>query len=142
AVVGHIDHASDYPAVDRISLGHRFPRVGLELLDPERDPLLGAVELQNLDRDLVADVQNFGWVGDAPVRHVGDVQQSVDAAEIDERAVLVQILDYAGHDRAFFEVFERGRLTDVDRFFHRRLARDHDVAATPVELDDLYRNVL
>src|SRR4030095_8452997 len=54
AVGGHIDHASDYPAVDRISLGHRFPRVGLELLDPERDPLLGAVELQNLYRDLGA----------------------------------------------------------------------------------------
>ena len=40
-------------------------------------------------------------------RHVGDVQQAVDAAEVDERAVLGEVLDDALDDRAFLQALEQ-----------------------------------
>ena len=40
-------------------------------------------------------------------RHVGDVEQAVDPAEIDERAVVGDVLDGAFEDDALFEYLER-----------------------------------
>src|SRR5262249_20222108 len=57
AVVGHVDHAADHPAVYRVALHHGLPRIGFELLNAQRDALLGPVELQHLDRDLLPDLQ-------------------------------------------------------------------------------------
>jgi hypothetical protein len=79
---------------------------------------------------------------DAAIRHVGDVQQAVQAAQIDEGAVFGQVLDHAGDDGAFLQLIERGALALVDLLFHGQLARDHHVAAAPVQLDDLDRNIL
>src|ERR1017187_5172182 len=50
AIIGDVDHAADDAAVHRVALHHRVPRVRFQLLDAERDALLGAVELENLDR--------------------------------------------------------------------------------------------
>ncbi len=69
-------------------------------------------------------------------RHVGDVQQPVQPAEIDERAVLGEILHHAGKNRAFFQMLQRLAALLVLLAFQQFLARDHDVAALLVELDD------
>jgi hypothetical protein len=42
-------------------------------------------------------------VVDAAPGHVGDVQQAVDAAEVDERAEVGDVLDRAGDDVALLE---------------------------------------
>ncbi len=78
----------------------------------------------------------------APVRHVADVQQPVDSAQIDEGAVVGQILDDSGNHAAFFQHLQRRALARVLLFLHRHLARHHHVAAAAVQLDDLDRNVL
>ena len=70
------------------------------------------------------------------------MQQAVDAAQVDERAVIGQVLHHAGDHRALGQVLQRGALADLDLLFHRHLARDHHVSAAAVELDDLDRNVL
>jgi hypothetical protein len=57
-----------------------LPRIDLELLEAERDALALAVELQDDDVQLVADLELLGRVVDAAPRHVRDVQQAVDAA--------------------------------------------------------------
>ena len=68
--------------------------------------------------------------------HVGDVQQSVDAAQVDKRAVVGQVLDRAGQDGVFVQLLQRlGALLGL-LFFQQLLARDHDVAALLVQLDD------
>ena len=68
--------------------------------------------------------------------HVGDVQQAVDAAEIDEGAVIGEVLDRAVENRALFEVLEGRRAPGVLLLFEDLLAGDDDVAALLVELDD------
>ena len=52
-------------------------------------------------------LQDFRRMVDAAPCHVGDVQQAVDAAEVDERTVIGDVLDHALDDLALFEVLAR-----------------------------------
>ena len=52
---------------------------------------------------VLADVQRLGRMVDAPPGDVGDVQQAVDAAEIDEGAVVGDVLHHAVEDLAFLQ---------------------------------------
>jgi hypothetical protein len=118
--------------------GDVLPRVRLELLEAERDALALPVDVEDLDLDLLADLDHLRRVRDAAPRHVGDVQQAVHAAEVDERAEVGDVLDDALPD-----------LVDLRELLHQLLAlparsplEDHaarhdDVAAPLVQLDDL-----
>src|SRR5580692_1370219 len=112
------------------------PGVGRELLESQRDALLVFVVLQNLYLNLIADVHQIFRVSQASPRHVGNVEQAIEAAEIDERAVLGEVLDYAGEDRSFFEVLEGLGALFVLLAFEQVFPRDDYVAALLVELDD------
>ena len=74
---------------------------------------------------------------DALPRHVGDVQQAVDAAQVDERAVVGEVLDHALDDRAFLQLVEQFGALGAVFLLDDRAARHHDVVALLVELDDL-----
>ena len=62
---------------------------------PRRDALALPVDVEDLDLDLLADLHHLGRVRHAAVRHVGDVEQAVDAAQVDERAEVGDVLDHA-----------------------------------------------
>src|SRR5262245_9960447 len=64
------------------------------------------------------------------------MEQAVQAAEVDERAVFGDVLDLALDDDALFEVLERLALLAVDHLFEDDLARENDVAAFLVNLQD------
>ena len=124
---------------DRVLGVDAFPRIGLELLHAERDALRLRVEADDLHLDVLADLQRLGRMVDAPPRDVGDVQQAVDAAEIDERAVVGDVLDHAFEDLAFLEAGDQlGALLGAALLEHGA-ARDDDVAARAVHLEDLER---
>ena len=74
---------------------------------------------------------------DALPRHVGDVQQAVDAAEVDERAVVGEVLDGALDDGAFLQLLEQLRALGAVFLLDDRTTRHDDVVALLVELDDL-----
>ena len=137
AVVGDVGDLAEQARALRVAARDAVPRVVAELLDAERDAVLLGVELQHLGVELLADLDDFARVADTAPGHVGDVEQAVDAAEVDERAVLGDVLDHAVDDRAFAQ-----RLHQLGALFaHRGLdhgtARQHDVVALAVELDDL-----
>src|SRR6266851_874915 len=81
-------------------------------------------------------------MADAAPRHVRDVQQAVDAAQIDERAVVGDVLDDAFEDLALGERLERVLLLLGVLFLEQRLARQHDVAALLVDLDHAHAELL
>ncbi len=137
AVVGDRDHLAVDPRADRVLLLDVLPRVRLELLQAERDALALAVEVQDLDLDLLADPHHLRGMGDAAPRHVGDVEQAVDAAEVHERAEVGDVLDHALAHLALLQLGEELRLHLLALFLEHRAARDHDVPAALVELDDL-----
>jgi hypothetical protein len=70
------------------------------------------------------------------------VEQAVDAAEIDERAVLGEVLDDPLDDLPFLEALERLALELGALLLEQHAAGQDDVAALLVELDDLELVVL
>src|SRR3954471_23747665 len=79
---------------------------------------------------------------DAAPRHVGDVEESIDAPQVDERAVVGDVLDDAAEDLAFGERVERVLLLLGVLLFEEDLAREDDVAALLVDLDDAHAQFL
>ena len=142
AVVGQADDLAAHARADRIAIHHVRPRIGDELLVAERDALGRRVVLEHDHVDLVVDLEQLGRMADAAPRHVGDVQQAVDAAEIDERAVVGDVLDDALEHLALGERLERVLLLLGVLLLEQRLAREHDVAALLVDLDDAHAQLL
>ena len=65
------------------------------------------------------------------------MEQAVDAAEVDERAVVGEVLDHAGEDHALLELLEGALLELLALLLEQGAAGEDDVAALLVELDDL-----
>src|SRR5262245_21571615 len=73
---------------------------------------------------------------DALPGHVRDVQQAIDAAEVDERTVVGEVLDHTLDDCAFLQIVEQRIALGAVFLFDDRAARHHHVVALLVELDD------
>ena len=104
---------------------------------PRRDAVLLGVELQHLGLQFLADLHHLARVAHTAPGHVGDVQQAVDAAQVDERTVFGDVLDHAVDDRAFVQRGQQLGAFFAHRGFDHSAARQHDVVALAVELDDL-----
>src|SRR5688572_1846440 len=142
AVVGQADDLAAHARADRVAVLHRRPRVLHQLFVTERDALGRRVVLQHRDVDFVVDLEQLRGMADAAPRHVGDVQQAVDAAEVDERAVVGDVLDRAAELLARGERLGRRLLLLGVLLLEERLARQHDVAALLVDLDHAHAQLL
>src|SRR5262249_42252390 len=76
---------------------------------------------------------------DPPPSDVGDVQQPVDAAEIDERAVVGDVLDHPIDDLALFQVLHQLLPLLGAGFFEHGAARYDDIAAPAIHFENLER---
>ena len=122
---------------DRIFGGDVFPRIGLELLHAEADALRLGIDADDLHLHRVADIHDLARMGDASPGHVGDMQQAVDAAEIDEGAIVGDVLDHAVDDLALFEPGDDLAALLGAGLFQHRAAGDDDIAAAAIHLQDL-----
>jgi hypothetical protein len=91
-----------------ISAGSESHGWGVSCFMPRRNTLLGFVEVQYYDVQLSGRAAALRSGGDAAPRDVGDVQQAVDTAEVDEHAEVGHVLDHAFEYLTFFEVVEDG----------------------------------
>src|SRR4029079_11120200 len=78
-----------------------------------------------------------GGMIDAPPGDVGDVQQPVDAAQVDERAVVRDVLHDAVDNLTFFEILNQLLALLRTGFFENGAAGHHDIAAAAIHLQDL-----
>jgi hypothetical protein len=97
------------------------------------------IDLDDLHLYRLTDVQDLGRMVDAPPSDVGDMQQAVDAAKIDEGAVVGDVLDRAVDDLAFDEVGDDLVALFGAALFEHGAARDDDIAAPAIHLQDLER---
>ena len=139
AVIGDVRDTALELRADRILRGNAFPRIGLELLHAERDALRFLIDLDDLNLDGLADRENFRRMVDAAPCDVGDMQQAVDAAEVHERTVIGDVLDDAFQHLTFLEVLDEFLTLFGAGLFEHGAARDDDVAAALVHLEDLER---
>src|SRR5690606_26248915 len=137
AVVGQVGDAGHYAGVFRVTGLDGDPRVFAQLLQTQGDAVALAVELQHLDVDLVTNVDDFRRMLDALPGHVGDVQQAVHAAQVDERAVVGEVLDDTLDLLAFLQGFQQGFALGAVLGFQNAAAGNDNVVALLVQLDDL-----
>src|SRR6202158_2321479 len=139
AVVGDVGDAAGEARVQRILRLDALPGIVEQLLHAERNTVGFVVDLDDLDLHGLADSQDFGRVIDPAPGDIGDVQQAVNAAEINERTVIGDVLDHAVDDLTLFEVLHQFLALLGAGLFENRAARHHDVAAAAVHLEDLER---
>src|SRR5437660_3020134 len=139
AVVGDVGDAAGEARVERILRLDPLPGIIEQLLHAERDAVGLVVDLDDLDLHGLADSQDFGRVIDPPPGDIGDVQQAVDAAEVDERTVIGDVLDHAVDHLTLFEVLHQLLALFGAGLFQNRAARHHDVASAAIHLEDLER---
>ena len=132
-----VDDLPAQAAADRVAVLDAFPRVVRLLLQTQRDAFALAVHVQNHDFELVGDVDHLGRVLDAPPTHVGDVQQSVQAVEVDEYTEIGDVLDHAFATLAFLDGLHQDLLLLAQTFFDQLPARHDDVPPFGVDLQDL-----
>jgi hypothetical protein len=130
------------PRAGRVAAGNADPGILAELLHPQRDAVLLLVELEHLGFDFVAHREYLRRVLHAAPGEVGDVQQTVDAAQVHERAVIGDVLDDALHHRAFLQAFQQLLALLALRGLEHGAPRHHHVVALAVELDDLEIHLL
>ena len=98
--------------------------------------------LQHDHFNFVANLQHFGRMLNSAPRHIGDVQQAVDAAEVDESAIVGDVLHRAFQDDALFEDAEGLFLERCALALEHTAARYHHVAARAIEFQDLETTAL
>ena len=136
-VIGQVGHLAEQTRSGRIAAGKPDPRILAQLLESQRNAVLLVVELEHLRREFVADGQHLGGMLDAAPRQIGDVQQSVDPAQIYECAVVGDVLDDALDHHAFLQRLEQLLPVLALGSLEYRAARHDHVVAFAVELDDL-----
>ncbi len=113
------------------------PGIRLELLEAQGDALALAVEVQHLDAHHLADLEHLARVPDAAPAHVGDVQQAVEAEQVDKRAEVGQVLDHAGAHLAVLDLLDELLAVEGALLLEQLAAAHHHVATLGVDLDQL-----
>src|SRR5690554_2682417 len=137
AVVGQVGNTRHNAGTFRITGLDIDPGIGAQLLQTQGNTVALAVELQNFYIDFVAHIDDFARVLDALPSHIGNVQQTIHTAQVDEGAVVGEVLD----DTFCFHTFLQGSqqrftLCTVFSFQNRAAGYDH-VVTLLVELDNL-----
>ena len=117
------------------------PGIFLKLLERQGDLVGLAVDLEDLEGQLVADVQHVRGVLNALPRDLGDREQAVDAAEVDERAEVGDPDDLAGDDLTHLEGGEDfgAELALLGR--NRLAVRQDELVPALIHFDDLERQL-
>src|SRR5690606_26005668 len=122
---------------DLVGPGELLPRVLLGRLERQGDPLPLHVDVEDLDRDLLADLDHLGRVVDVLPGELGDVDETVDATEIHERTEVDDRGDDALADLALLEGVEEGLANLRLRLLKPGAAGQNHVVTVLVQLNDL-----
>src|SRR6266567_1954301 len=93
AVIHQTDHLTLHTCADGILFRHRMPRIGRELFHAQGNTFFFGIELEHNDFDFFTHLNDFGGMVDASPGHIADVENAINAAEIDEGAVAGNIFD-------------------------------------------------
>jgi len=112
----------------------------LLLLEPQCDLLLFAIDLKDLDFDLLVDGNHFRWVTDPFPTHIGDVKQTIDATQVDERTEVGDVLDDTFADLADFQFCHEVFAIFFALLLNQRSSADDDIASRFVDLENFALN--
>ena len=137
AVGENVDDLALDLGTDREAFLDIVPRTRQCLLESERDSLALLVDLQHLDVDFLLDLEHLRGVIDSPPGHVGDVEEAIDATEVDERAEVGDVLDGPPADLVEFDLRHQVGLLLLALLLQQFATADDDVHARLIDFDDL-----
>src|SRR5437899_2723807 len=114
----------------------------MTLIVSEQEHIAFAIEFVNLDLQSVAYLKKLGRILQASPGHISDMQKSVDTAEIDERAIVGQILNLPFNDNLFFYLVEGVIFSTGVALLEHGLARKDDIRSLSIQLNYLGFNLL
>src|SRR5207249_2224146 len=140
ALVHEAQHPAPQLGAHGIRLADAQPRIFLRLLQAQRDPLVLGVHVQDQHLDLVALLHDFGgMLHSLGPRHVGDVDQAVDAGlDLHERAERGEVAHFSLHPHAHGVLLGQ-RHPGV---FLGLLQAEADTLALPVDIEDFDLDLL
>ncbi len=138
-IIGDVCHPAGIFGSDRIFGCDAFPRIRFKLLHAEGNTLSLRIETNHLHLDALANLQGIGRMIDAAPGDIGHMQKAIDAAEIDEGAVIGDILDNAFEHLAFVQIGDQLVALFGAGVFQDGTARDNDVAAPAIHFQNLKR---
>jgi two-component system sensor histidine kinase HydH len=119
------------------------PGIFFELFQAKRDLFAGGVNFEDFDSELVAGGNAIAGLGDARVRHVGDMKQAVYAGrQLDECAEIHNAANSARDDRAFTQSGEGFLRTLRLLFFEDDAPVDNNILFFGIELGDAALDLL
>ena len=138
STVGHDvdDHTADF-AADGVFAVDFVPGVVGLLLVAQADAFFAHVDVAYENFDILTDLKHFAGVRKSAPGHIGDVEQAVDAAEIDEGTEINDVLDFTHTQVADFHFAEELAADVAHGFFQQFATGDNDVATIGVDLEDL-----
>ena len=113
------------------------PWIAFLLLEAQGDALALLVHVKDHHLDFLALLNDGVRVSHAAPAHVGDVEQTIHAVEVHEGAEIRDVLDNALANLAFLKVLEEGGAAGGAFGLQQLAARDHDVLAVVVNLQNL-----
>ncbi len=129
----HTDHFAGHADAFGIFDFDVFPRVGDKLLHTQGDFVCVGIEFDDFHLHLVSDAEHIGGVIHFSPAHIGEVQKAVDAAQVDERAILSYIFNLSIQLIAHFNAFEQFLALDGCFFFLHHFAGEDDVSFALVQ---------
>src|SRR5215510_1707661 len=92
-VIREADHTALDTGPDGILGRYIGPRIRCLLLEAQRNPARFSIVLEHRDLHPVTDIEHFRRMADSSPRHIRDVEQAVDTAQIDKGPVVRDVLD-------------------------------------------------
>ena len=119
-----------------------FPRIRPELFHAKRNTLGFRIDLDDLNVHRLANFNNLAWVVDPFPAHISDVEQAINAAKVNERAIIGDVLDDAFADGAFSHLTDNLGALFCAALFKDSAAGDNNVSTRAVHLQDRKRLLL
>jgi hypothetical protein len=123
--------------LDGVGTGELPPRVFLGRLERQGHPLAVQVDVEHLDLDLLAHLDHLGGMVDVLPGQLRDVHQTVDTAEVHERAEVHDRGDHALADLSLGQLVEELAAHLGLGLLEEGPTGEHHVVAVLVQLDDL-----
>ena len=132
------DHDLTLDDVANLEVGiESIPGMRAELLETESDALLGVVEVEDDDIDLLVELDNLFGMADAAPGEVGNVDESVHSAEVHEYTVRADVLDGSLEYLTLLETADDLGLLGLELCLDESLVGNDHVAVFLIDLDDL-----
>ena len=137
AVVGHHHYLALHVVAHLQVLVECIPRMRRKLLQTECDTLALVVEVQNHYVKFLIEFHNLVRVAHASPREVGDMNQTIYAAQVDEHTVAGDVLHGALEHLALLEAADDFLLLLLQFGFDECLVTHHHVLVFLIDLDNL-----